>query len=508
MPQSPQFDVAAARQSGATDDEIISYLSKRSPTFDVDGALKQSSKQEVIDYLSTHASPPPSMQQAVTAPRQPSSSKGFLGGVLDSLSKMRTPAHLNPSDAQIPVLQGAAKSGTQTIYPALATAANAAAAVAGKPNVLPWSKPPELKPQGAEERVGAGLEQALEMTATGGPLRSGATKLAMRIPWLRAAAAAAPLMRTGAEAINTGISAALHDQPVGQSALLGAAGAGSGEVLQAIAPKIVESALGIRQAMRGRGRTIGKAVLEETAGSRPATIARQAGEKIGALTTELETKADAAGQAGARASTQPAVDFLDKQIAKYQARNSPFAGKLQSLRDQLTKNAYTGQPIPQNLPPRDLLELKRGVDDTIQSWEPSFKKTIEPLKHRVYRLLDDELDRTVPGADALNQRLSSLIPARTQAGKVARSAPFGQRVSHRLAAHTGALTGAAVGAGLGYKEGGLPKALEYGATGLLLPEIIATPTVGITAARNARRLPLPFMRAIVTQLPKDDEDKQ
>lgn len=56
------FDVNAARQSGASDDEILSYLSQRAPSFDLQGALKQSSKQDVISYLATHAGPPTNVQ--------------------------------------------------------------------------------------------------------------------------------------------------------------------------------------------------------------------------------------------------------------------------------------------------------------------------------------------------------------------------------------------------------------------------------------------------------------
>src|SRR5437667_12803863 len=71
MPQQPQFDVNAARQSGATDDQILSYLSQRSPNFDVQGALKQSSKGDVISYLAAHAVPPMAGTQS-QQPQQPS----------------------------------------------------------------------------------------------------------------------------------------------------------------------------------------------------------------------------------------------------------------------------------------------------------------------------------------------------------------------------------------------------------------------------------------------------
>jgi hypothetical protein len=58
MAQQPQFDVNAARQSGASDDQILGYLAQRSPNFDVQGALKQASQADVINYLAVHASPP------------------------------------------------------------------------------------------------------------------------------------------------------------------------------------------------------------------------------------------------------------------------------------------------------------------------------------------------------------------------------------------------------------------------------------------------------------------
>jgi hypothetical protein len=72
MPQQAQFDVNAARQSGATDDQILSYLSQRSPNFDVQGALKQSSKGDVISYLAAHAAPPTAGTQPQQSQQQPS----------------------------------------------------------------------------------------------------------------------------------------------------------------------------------------------------------------------------------------------------------------------------------------------------------------------------------------------------------------------------------------------------------------------------------------------------
>jgi hypothetical protein len=109
--------------------------------------------------------------------------------------------------------------------------------------------------------------------------------------------------------------------------------------------------------------------------------------------------------------------------AKYQSLNSPFVGKLKSLKDQLTVNASWGEPIPQDMASRHLLELKRGVGDVVNTWEPSLKKTAAPIQRRVFQLLNGELDHFAPGADELNQKLSSLIPVQQPCAFPLPSAP-------------------------------------------------------------------------------------
>jgi hypothetical protein len=323
------------------------------------------------------------------------------------------------------------------------------------------------------ETGGRAYEQALEMAATGGPLKAGATALAEKLPF--AARYTAPLLRIGAEALNTGGSAAIHGQPVGLSALLGAGGATTGEALQAVAPKIAESALGVTQKLRGHGRTIGEAILDQTSGIRPGTIAQQASQKIGDLTSELEARAQAAGQQGVTASTKPALNYIDQQIAKYQGRNSPFVSKLQELKQQLTVDASSGQAIPQDMSPRQLLELKRGVGDTINTWEPSVRKSATPIYQQTYRLLDGEIDRTVPGAADLNQKIASLIPAKSRANITANSASLSQKLIHKGMVHTGALTGALGGF---YAGGPLGAALGFAG-----PEILGSPSAQMAIAR-------------------------
>jgi hypothetical protein len=157
---------------------------------------------------------------------------------------------------------------------------------------------PDVEQMG--EGAGRMYEQGLELAATGGPLKAGATALAEKLPF--AAKYTAPLLRIGAEAVNTGGNAALHGQPVGLSALLGAGGATVSEAGQALAPGLVQRALGMRGKDLRYGKTPGSAVLEETSGLRPSAIAEQAGQRSQDLTRTVESLAKVSN---APTSTQP-----------------------------------------------------------------------------------------------------------------------------------------------------------------------------------------------------------
>jgi hypothetical protein len=146
-----------------------------------------------------------------------------------------------------------------------------------------------------------------------------------------------------------------------------------------------------------------------------------------------------------------------------------------------------------------LLNLKRGVGELVSSWAPSEQKGFQPVVKRVYGALDAELDNAVPGTQEINQKLSSLIPARTRANIASNAAPITQRIAGRMARPTGALAGAGIGSALGYREGGREGALAGGIAGLVAPEILASPTVQMTGARAAQGAApyaLPFLRGL------------
>lgn len=362
-------------------------------------------------------------------------------------------------------------------------------------------------PQGAAQKAGYYGEQATEFLAPGLGEEDAALAAAKALPWMGKAAPVAG--RLAAQSVGSGAVNALQG---GSFATGAAAGAGSGvlgEGIRAVAPKLAESALGVTQKMRSPSKTIGQAVLDETSGLTPGAIASSASAKVAALTNQLESAAAASQNV---ASLQPALDVLDKaeQVAK--SRNSAaMLGKVNAVRQQLTQDISTGQAIPQNVPPSQLLNLKRGIGDLISTWQPQEKAGFNGTLQKVYGALDGELDKAVPESADLNQQISSLIPAKTRAKLLSNSAPITQRVAGRLARPTGALVGAGAGGAFGYREGGTPGAVTGALTGLVAPEILSSPTTQMAAARAAQSgapgYVLPWMRGLVLQADRPSREQ-
>jgi hypothetical protein len=346
-------------------------------------------------------------------------------------------------------------------------------------------------PENTAQTIGRTGEQIGEWMLPSGAEEKAATLLG-KIPY---AAKAIPAAKIGVQALESG----LRNKSQGGDFTTGAEAGAGGEVLsqglQKVAPIVAETALGVTNKMRGHGRDIGGAALNELSSVRPSSLVGESGQKIRALTTDLESRA---AQSATPATTAPALQVVDNAIATYQKRNSPMVGKLQGLRDQLTTNAATGKAIPSSLPASDVLELKRGVGDLINSWNPTESRSVKPIIQRVYGALDNEVDRTVPGAQQLNQRISSLIPVKQRASILANGAPTAQRIAARIARPTGAL----LGAGVGYHEYGVPGAVA----GLAIPEMLSSPTGQMFAARALKSGAIPQLgKAAALQLDRDKE---
>jgi hypothetical protein len=349
------------------------------------------------------------------------------------------------------------------------------------------------KPQGTAQNIGFGAEQVGEMLLPGLGEEGAAAKVAEKIPML--GKAALPAAKIATSALSTGGVNKLQGGSFTGGAALGAAGGAIGEAGKAIAPSLAESALGVTRRLRGFGRTPGESALEEIGGIRPGTVAAKAQEKLTELTSQLE---QAASRSTLPATTQPAIDVVTAEMQKAAKQNNKtLYTALKDLHDQLTVDFTSGQALPSQMPASRLLDLKRGIGDLEGNWNPELRGKLKGIVRQVYWALDKELDRTVPEADKLNQRISSLIPVKGRAESVERGADITQRFAHRVAAHTGALLPSIAGGYYGYEKGGPIGA----AAGIALPELLASPSGQMLGARV---LNSPFtakaMRAAGSQL--------
>jgi len=153
---------------------------------------------------------------------------------------------------------------------------------------------PAVTPEGTMQKLGYGGEQVGEFMLPMGAEKKGAELLAAHAPqW--AAKVAPPLARIGTQALSAGTVNALHGEPFKQGAVAGALGGAAGEAGKAVAPSLVRSALRLGS-KRESAEPFAEAVLNETTGVKPSTIARQGGEKINQLYEELLGKARTRGE--------------------------------------------------------------------------------------------------------------------------------------------------------------------------------------------------------------------
>lgn len=348
-------------------------------------------------------------------------------------------------------------------------------------------KPDALTPQGFAQNVGYGGEQAAEFFAPAAAEGKLAAAASDALPFL-----GKTLPKIGAQALTSGAVTKAQGGDFSTGAIAGGVAGAFGRAAEAAAPTMAESALGVRNVDRNFSKTPGKAILNDTKGFRPRTVADSAESKIGQLTGELE---DRAANTPIYGTTAPAVGVVDKAIAKKAGQNSPVVDDLQTLRDQLTVNRSTKAPIPSDQSATGILNLKRGVGDTVGRWPIEQQKGVKGVAKQVYGALDSELDRTVPGADALNQRISSLIPVGNRANAADLNANLMQRSLGRFGRHTGALATAGIGSAMGARDGGGTKgAIEGGLLGLFGPEFIANPTTQMIGARALDAFGQPIAR--------------
>lgn len=344
--------------------------------------------------------------------------------------------------------------------------------------------------QGDFQNLGYTGEQIGEYMLPGIGEDVAAEKAATLLPQL--GRVAEPIARVGYNALTTGGLNKLQGGSFNQGAALGAAGAALGEGTKLLAPKVAESAIGITKRDRGFGRTPGREILR-AGGLRPETIADNAQGKLGDLMGQLEQHAN---QSTVPVDVNPAIKIIDREQIKAINQNAKERyDALHALRQRITEDAFTGAPLPRSMTARQALDIKRGVGDLEMNWNPELRGKLKGTVREVYGALDKGLDQAMPGTADINQRISSLIPVKERAESAERNASLPQRVAHRAAAHTGALASGLLGADIGYNKGGVPGAIAGGLGGVIVPEILISPS---TQMAFAKLLQSPTTRRLAT----------
>lgn len=387
--------------------------------------------------------------------------------------------------------------------------------------MTPLATPPASTPG----QVGYAGEQLGEMLAPGAGEEVAAGRLAEAIP--AAGRFAEPLAKIATSAGSTGAINKIQGGDFTTGALAGGGGEVAAEAGKAFAPKLAETALRVTAPIRGKNPEFGKTVLEETSGIRPATIAREAGDKAHALTGEMEQGVHAATATGATGSTSPAHQALSDFEAKTPRNATEVADALDELREKLAFRGEPGGSAPKgaakvagpariNYSPDELLELKRGIGKTIASWPPEWKQTGDAAKAQkaLYGAIDSELDRIVPGNAQVNDRIHKLIPIQDRAQEVAAHAPISQQIAERVARPTGALIGGIAGEEAGRRQFGTPGAIAGGALGLAAPAILSSSAAEMLGARvlkngfPARVIPKSILQMARRANPEENPDNR
>jgi hypothetical protein len=326
------------------------------------------------------------------------------------------------------------------------------------------------RPTNTTQSIGKGLEQAAEFLIPGAAEE-------------RLLGGAGPITRAAGSALTSGAVNKLQGGDFKTGAVSGAAGSLIGSGLKAVAPKIAESAIGIRRTDRAykAKNAIGRALLDETKGYTPEAVGESAQKVLDRLNPELENTIAASPNTVSLAAPRKVVSDAVDTAAKRGARKS--FSQLQPLAEHLDRNIYN-VPLGNDISAIDALNLNRGLaDDFVGSWNPETLKNVSGTAAKAYHELGEGIKAAVPESRPLYSRISNLIPVEKRASGAALNASTTQKLVHKVGAPTGALLGGIYGGEEGYKHGGIGGAVAGGLGGLVLPTLVTTPTGQIALAR-------------------------
>lgn len=422
-------------------------------------------------------------------------------GLPEGQSLPSVPAH--PAVSLKPAIPGYSDPGTATsvargvLKSIPGTAASVAKLIPGTRDA--W-EPGEAAAQtyGTAESIGKGIGNAAQFLIPMAGEEAAGVALASKLPTLgRLAAPAGRILASGAGA---GIVNKAQGGSFKSGAGMGLAGGAIGEGIRATAPIFAESALGVTGNDKMYGRTVGRAILDDTRGVLPETVTQSARDTVGRLRPELEAEATAAGNAGRTGSMQPARSAVSDRIGGHITNRAvKSADELSDMNSFLHTDAVSNKIIPVDQPPIELLRYKRGLDsDFIGNWKPATNSNNELSTAReAYGKLAEEFHSSAPGTKELDQRISSLIPVIDRADRMSRSPGMLESTLHRFRTPTGALIGATTGGAEGYREHGPIGALTGAALGAIAPAVIGNPATQMLMARGANKFFPSLVRPIL-----------
>jgi hypothetical protein len=301
---------------------------------------------------------------------------------------------------------------------------------------------------------------------------------------------------------------------------------GAGSLMRGVAPGLAEKAMGITARDRKYGLNngeIGRAILTDTKGVRPETVAESAKNRVGQLGRQVEGAAQGATRSGVSVPLQTAraavsntqnlmrsgnagkvAESLGPQAAFLTNPEDGFRGQteypqaahtpLTLARTQSTVLGPNGQPLPgpvgitrgltpakvisptQN--PSDFLNMRRRFNDQFGpgSWGSDTPDTTTSAFRNTYGALTNALQKAVPETAAADAKIHALLPVARSAEAVSRREGIGPRVMTRIERPTGGLIPAIAG----YAAGGAPMA----ALGAAVPELLSSPSPRLLMGRG------------------------
>ena len=312
------------------------------------------------------------------------------------------------------------------------------------PEAASGETPEQFKPHGAAQKIGFGGEQAAEFMTPGGAVSKGAkmadaaVDAAKLAPWLgkllklgarsgleAGSSAAVTAAQGGDVGTNTAIAAALP--PAGKLLKVGAT-ALSEEVAPRVANKLLRPVPTQLENAARFGRNPGQAIVDEgiVATGHADLLDKIAvkKEEVGVIIGNTLKNAAKAGKViDAKAAIEkPINDAVQDVISGKIEGGDAMIQKLEELRNQLlsVRQLQNGKLVVtgaknMTLAPDAAHALKRQIGDGTKWSDDAMTRAVNDVKRSIYRNLNDEIEKAVPGVKADQMRYGNLLEAEKSA---------------------------------------------------------------------------------------------